>query len=333
MNILIVRTGGTIDCSIECGLIGLGDKSSGFRVLELYKSIYGDCNFDIIQPLNLLSENLTPSDWETMVNTIRHTDTSRYDGVILTHGSDTLSYTSAMMGLCLCAFNIPIVITGANYVPDNPKSNALKNIRCAVRVIENFRGGVFAVFCDTDEHAVYIPTRLCEADRFFDRFSSCDGRCIADLKGDRLVFASDIPSTETLENGLDILHDDLKLKKRVLMIRPYPGLDYKNISIDENTGAILHVMYHSATAKSDGENSAMYLLEQCKKGKIPFFCASFKNSGNIYESSAPLLNEGAIPLCGISNESAYAKLLLACAQKELSLQDFMKREIYFETVK
>lgn len=334
LKIFVVCTGGTIGSVKTDGVIDLTSQKS-FRVLDMYREQYGDCDFDVIQPLSLLSENLIPHDWEVLVNTILNSDLSSYDGVIVTHGSDTLSYTSAMLGLCLCTLPLPIVITASDYVPDDPRSNALKNIRCSVKLIQKFSQGVFSVFCDSRNHAVYIPTRLCEADRFCDRFSSFDGNCLADFCEDKLIFCnySNSPSEAKLQKeGIAVLNNELKLEKDVLFVRPYPGIDYKNLFLGENTGAVLHSLYHSATAKSDGENSMLYLLEKCKQKGIPLFCASFKSESHAqYSSSVKLIQSGAIPLYAISNECAYAKLLLACNQDKISVNDFMNREIYLET--
>lgn len=333
MKILVVCTGGTIGSIKTDGVIDLASQHS-FRALDMYREQYKDCDFNVIQPLSLLSENLIPHDWEILVNTIFKIDFSGYDGIIVTHGSDTLSYTSAMLGLCLCTLPLPIVITASDYVPDDPRSNALKNIRCSVKLIERFSRGVFSVFCDAENHAVYIPTRLCEADRFRDRFSSFDGSDFADFFDDKLVFCDypHAPSEDKLQNaGIPVLNGELKLEKDVLLVRPYPGIDYKNLFLGENTGAVLHVLYHSATAKSDGENSALCLLERCKQKGIPFFCASFKSKSHAkYASSVKLIQNGAIPLYAVSNECAYAKLLLACNQNGISVKDFMDREIYLE---
>ena len=70
----------------------------------------------------------------------------KYDGLIITHGSDTLSYSSAFLGLCLCGLDIPVALTAADLVPDDPRSNAVENLRACVEVIEKFRRGVFTVY-------------------------------------------------------------------------------------------------------------------------------------------------------------------------------------------
>lgn len=336
MKILVFATGGTIGSVCTDKVIDLSDNTKKLRVLEQYSKCYGDCHFDVCRPLNILSENLELRDWEILVNTIRHTDTTGYDGLIVTHGSDTLSYTSAMLGFCLCDLPLPLVITASNFVPDEPKSNALINIRCAVKVIEYFSRGIFSVFYDSSNSAVYLPTRICEADRWSDCFSSFERQCFADFRNDCLIFNTGdyMPSKADIEKEHQSpLHKDLCLKKRVLMLYPYPGINYRTISIENNIGAVLHILYHSATAKSDGDNSILTLAEQCRTKDIPLFCASFKDlQAAQYVSSVKFIQKGVLPLHALSDESAYTKLLLACNQNDISCVEFMQRDIYFETV-
>ncbi len=192
------------------------------------------------------------------------------------------------------------------------------------------------MFCDDNGHAVYLPTRLCEADRWSDCFSAYEGRCFADFRKDTLILNTGVymPSKVDVERKHQSpLNRDLSLKKRVLTIYPYPGMDYRTISICDDVGAVLHILYHSATAKSDGDNSILTLVQQCKAKDIPLFCASFKNLQAVqYASSVKFIQGGVIPLYALSDESAYAKLLLACNQNKISCEEFMEQDIYFETV-
>lgn len=337
MKILVFATGGTIGSACTDKVIDLYDFGSRLRVLEQYAEHYGDCCFEVLRPLNILSENLDLKDWEILVNTIRHTDLAGYDGIIVTHGSDTLSYTASMLGLCLCDLPLPLVVTASNYIPDAPKSNALVNLRCAVKVIGHFARGIFAVFCHRDGSAVYLPTRLCEADRWLDCFSSYEGVCLAGFENDRLALheGMDVPSQKEIEQvHKSPLNGDVHFQKKVLMVYPYPGMNYHNIMLENDIGAVLHILYHSATAKSDSDNSILTLAAQCRAKNIPLFGGSFKDlTAARYASSERFVQEGVIPLCAISDEAAYAKLLLACNQEEMSCAEFMKRTIYFETVK
>ncbi|MGN0469812.1 MAG: asparaginase domain-containing protein [Acutalibacteraceae bacterium] len=335
-KILLLLTGGTIGSALTNGIIST-DKNQKCRLIELYSKKYNDdCVFDIKQPLNILSENLDKSHWEILVNTILQTDISDYDGIIITHGSDTLSYSSAMLSMCLCHLELPVIITASNYIPDDIRSNALINLHSAVILIKTLKCGVFTVFANEGDDfcSVYLPTRINEADRFADRFSSFDGMCFGTVSNDKFIQNPLSPSLDEIYKKRQPLTNRLSLKKDVLMIRPYPSMNYSSIGLNENTAAVLHITYHSSTAKTDGENSALEFLEKCKKANIDFYCASFKSQKSaLYETSNILIKNGAIPLYNISNESAYAKLLLCCNCDISDKMAFMEQEIYFEEVK
>ena len=57
-----------------------------------------------------------------------------------------------------------------------------------------------------------------------------------------------------------------------------------------------------------------------------------KSKNGIYASLDKLINAGAIPLTGISEVAAYAKLLIAYNQNIFSVSDFMEQNIYFEQI-
>ncbi len=111
-------------------------------------------------------------------------------------------------------------------------------------------------------------------------------------------------------------------------------MDYGSIILGKNIGAVLHITYHSSTLKTHGTNSALLLLEKCKKLGIDFYCASFKDKTSaLYETEDALIKNGAIRLFNISDEAAYAKLLLCYNLKNIDKSRFMENNIYFESLK
>lgn len=325
-KILLVLTGGTIGSTAKNGIIRANDTNC--RVLALYREAYGnDTDFEVVSPLNILSENLDKSHWETLVRFITQQKLEEYCGIIVTHGSDTLSYTSAFLGAALQHLPVPVILTAADYVPDDPRSNALQNLRACVTLLQNVRQGVFTVWKNSGDTAcsVFIAERIQEADRFFDRFSSPDGEPYGYIENDSLRLCSSAAVCRSVQQKSPLYNGRLSLDKNVLMIRPYPSLNYKSIAVDENTGAVLHLTYHSATAKTDGDNSALTLLRHCREAGIPMYLAAFKpQCRSVYETSDVLIKNGAIPLCNITDEAAYARVLIACnTGNQLAINSFI----------
>lgn len=329
-NILLILTGGTIGSVNRNGIINTDNGRC--RVLELYQQKYNDCRFEIRSPFNILSENLSYENWETLVNFILDIDISYFDGIIVTHGSDTLSYSSAMLGMCLNHLDIPIVITASNFIPDDHRSNALINFTAAVDLIKNVNSGVYTVYGSGTEDGVevYIPTRINEADRINDRFSSSDGMPLAFIEKTGKIKPTNIFDMKLLERHKSL--SDIKkvhFEKNVQIIMPYPSLDYDKIMIDEKTGAVLHLTYHSATVNQ----KALTLLERCKEKSVPMYMCSFRRgTDSIYETSNIMLRNGAMPLYDMNKESAYAKLLLAVNLYGGDINKFIHENVYHEGV-
>ena len=316
-KILVILTGGTIGSCDNNGVISADNNK--VRALELYKKKYSgemsEYDFECVSVLNILSENLNKRHWEIIVNYLLSCDMDRYCGVIVTHGSDTLSYSSAMLSMCLCTLPVPIIITAADRVPDDPDSNALCNLRACVVMINSLQRGVFTVYRNSGDDfcSVFLPARLQEADRVFGRFSSFDGMSFGTVRNDSFIQNNkDISLYDIYNKNTDILHGKkLELKNDVLVVRPYPSMDYSCIVPSENTKAVLHITYHSSTACTSAENSALSFLERCNGIGIPMYLASFpKSADRIYETADTLIKHGAVPLESICNEAAFAKLLL-----------------------
>ena len=337
-KILVILTGGTIGSHENNGVISADNNK--VRALELYKKKYSGENlvydFECVSVLNILSENLNKHHWETIVNYLLSCDLRKYCGVIITHGSDTLSYSSAMLSMCLCALPVPIIITAADRVPDDPESNALCNLRACVVMIDSVKRGVFTVYRNygDDFCSVFLPARLQEADRVFGRFTSFDGVSFGIAKDDRFIQNNtDVSINDIYNKNTDILKGKKAVfKNDVLVVRPYPSMDYSCIVPSETTKAVLHITYHSSTASTSENNSALSFLEYCNNSGIPMYLASFpEGADKMYETSDMLIKNGALPLESICDEAAYSKLLLYCNFSFAERFD-INDDIYFETL-
>lgn len=331
-KILTILTGGTIG-SISDGKIIDVDKKASLLLIDKYCKKYGnEDEFTLIQPLNIASENLEPKHWETMVNFILKYNIKGFDGIIITHGSDTLSYSSAMLSMCLCHLPIPIILTASNYTVTDERSNALNNFHSAVSMIKCFSRGVFTVFGDKiGKSRVFLPTRILEADGLNDTFQSFCGKELGFMNNGKFEFTELLtnPNKAEIEKPRKpIFNGELSLDKKVVFVRPYPGLDFSNIIINEDVGAVLLMTYHSQTARTAGKGSVLTLIENCHKRGIDIYCTPCKNQDEHYKSSAELISAGCLPIYRTSPESSYTKLLLAY-NTDINL---INHDIYFEWV-
>ncbi len=303
MKILVIFTGGTIGSKVENSTIDV--KPENMALINLYNEKYENCvDFNVISPINILSENISAAHWEVLIDCVNNSDPESYDGVIITHGSDTLSYTSALLGLYFSNIKVPMVLVASNYTLTDSRSNGVVNFAGAVDFIRNGINGVFAVYKNHDGRCfVHCATRLREADSYFDDFSSFGGAYGEIINGDFHILNKYDPVKFNKKGRLSF-------KNKVKIIFPYPSIDYRKIDFDEDTKAVLHVLYHSGTACACGENNILSLIEKCKEKGIDFYVCSVKYSDEMYKTSRLILDKGAIPMYNINVECAYAKLLL-----------------------
>lgn len=337
MKILVLFTGGTIGSTVDGATVHT-DSAAANRLLSLYRARYGeDVLFEVRQPCNLLSENATPGLWALLEHSIWQERLSAYDGVIVTHGSDTLPYTCAALAFLLRDVPVPLVLVASNYSLGDSRSNGLANFRSAVELIASRAvRGVFTVF--QDEHGVnriYLASRLQEADTARDQFSSYGGVDFGEIRDGRFHWNAH-PLNPTLEEVNQIptrlLRSDWTFQEPVLALRPYPGLDYHFLHLDPPPRAMLHYLYHAATACTQGERYALPdFLRECQSRGTDCYLAPFKAEGDaLYETSRTLLNTGAFPLFRISFEAAYVKLTIAYNQQEMDPRGLMEQCFAFE---
>ena len=110
--ILLILTGGTIGSSVNAdGIIDTGKS----RLLELYSALDPKQEFDVLRPIDVLSENIGLKDWSKLINAIDGADLSKYEGVIIAHGSDTLAYTSALVSMLYYGTGMPFCLIAADH--------------------------------------------------------------------------------------------------------------------------------------------------------------------------------------------------------------------------
>ncbi len=313
MNILVFATGGTIGSAFDgCSINVQSDVPCA--VAEEYAATHDGVHFEIQNPLNILSESLSASDLNTLAKVLLKTDCSAYDGVILTVGSDNLAHLSAFVGLLLSECPKPVCLVATNLILSDPAANGRENFACAVELIGMGKRGVFVPYRN-DDGVMYVhsATDIRQADLAEDFYSFHGAYAVYDgaLREQRSYVKQTIPAVFDGEH-LPVIQNN------VLLIHPYPLQDYSRFSTG-GVRAVLHTLYHSATLDIACARELISSL-----GNVPLYLASFRSGRKRYQTSVDAIAAGAIPLEDISPECAYMKLVLACAQDQLSVRDFME---------
>jgi L-asparaginase len=330
-NILVVFTGGTIGSVATGGTINTSDTTS-FKLIRLFEQQYENhrqIHFDTIQPLRILSENLAPAAWKTLIAAIEAAGADQYDGIIVTHGTDTLAYTACALSFYFNALKIPMLLVSSDYPLDHPKANGLENFICAVEfILQKSEAGVFVPYRNQQQTTqLHQGNRLACSLQLSGDFFSVQGKSYMQFENRQFSLLK--PTTRQTSTSIPLKAD---FSERILMIKPYPGLDYTRFNLD-NVDAVLHDLYHSGTACASlqwGENySLVEFIKCCKQQNIPVYLAPAIKSTEAYQSTQTLMEQGAKTIWNMSIEAAYVKLLLAYGNfdDEQEIMEFIGKDI------
>ena len=296
--IALLYTGGTIGARVTDGAADAAP-GGGRLLTEVFHRRHPDSPavFDEREPLTALSENMTVEKWNTLLDALRGLEPAAFAGVILTHGTDTLAYTANLLALALEGTALPVILVSSHTPPTDPAANGHRHFAAAVDWIEN--GGPAGVYVPIgEEKSVVVKAEtLTQCVPLTDRFGVCPCRPAAVPPEGPLLFR--LPP----------------LRAGVVLVQPYPGLDYRSVALPEGTGAVLHGLYHSGTACVAGESTGLGgLAARCRERGIPLFAAPAPESPAYEYASARVLRElGVRLLPGIPLERGYALLTLACS--------------------
>lgn len=311
-QILVVFTGGTIGSTATDGTINTAS-AMPFKLLQLFQQHYENyqqITFTTIQPIAILSENIAPAFWRILIDAIESAQPERYDGVIITHGTDTLSFTAAALSFYFQTLNMPMLLVSSDYPLDDPRANGLANFICAVEFILNEnRPGVFVPYRNQRQTMqLHKGARLASCLQLSGDFISVQGKSYMQFENRRFSLLEPVAQTRSP------IPVKACFSERILMIRPYPGLDYRHVNL-AHVDAVLHDLYHSGTACASaqwGENYSLpAFIERCKEQGVAVYLAPASKSGGAYQSTKALLEQGATMIWNMSMEAAYVKLMLA----------------------
>ena len=213
-RILLIATGGTI-ASKESGE-GLSPALEPDVLLEAVPEIRKFCQPDAVQILNIDSTNLQPENWIQMVQVIRD-NFERYDGFVITHGTDTMAYTASALSYLIQNPDKPVVLTGSQKPIGYGISDAKKNLTDSfVLACEEGMAGVYLVF---DGKAIFGTRARKIKSKSYDAFESVNHPAAALIYDGRVVryFAPQV------RPGGPVFYD--RVRPSVFLLKLIPGMD------------------------------------------------------------------------------------------------------------
>ncbi|HWL22459.1 MAG TPA: asparaginase [Ureibacillus sp.] len=318
-TILLIHTGGTISMQInnETGSVIPSDSNP---IVGLSSNLEKYANIKEIEAFNLPSPHITPFEMLHLKNLlIESTKDNSYDGVVITHGTDTLEETAYFLDLTT-NFDFPIVLTGAMRSSNELGADGVYNLVEAVRVAcsDDARNKGVLVVMNDEVHQAFNITKTSTSS--VNTFQSPQYGPIGIITK-KLVHIHQSPLNRRYV-------EVNSLEKRVAMLKVYAGMEGDLLE------SILQLKYDGVVLEGLGQgNVPPNVVGGIKKlldAKIPVILVSRCFNGIAepvygYEGGGKMLEDmGVIFATGISGQKARLKMLIGLNQvnKPVNLREY-----------
>tara|TARA_Y100000031_G_scaffold66066_1_gene73893 strand:+ start:147 stop:1445 length:1299 start_codon:yes stop_codon:yes gene_type:complete len=322
-TIAILHTGGTIASKVDYRTGGVVARFTPEEILDMFPELKDIANVKSRLIANMFSEDIRFKHYSLMCKAVEEEVKKGVDGIILTHGTDTLAYTSAALSFALENINIPVILVGSQRSSDRGSSDAAVNLICAAKFIAktDFVGVAICMHESTsDNNCLIMPackTRKLHTSRR-DAFKIVNDKAIARIN-------YETRKIEIIDNNHYKKSSDKKLnvkdkfEEKVGLLKAHPNMFpeqfefFKNYNglIIEGTGlgqapvgtpnelAKIHAKNLEAIKKIIKNGCIVVMTSQCIFGKVQM---------HVYSDAIDLVSAGVISGKDTLTETAFIKL-------------------------
>jgi glutamyl-tRNA(Gln) amidotransferase subunit D len=319
-RISMIYTGGTIGSRIDYKTGGVYMLTKPEELLFDVPEVSKIANIDIEPLFSIASEDMSYLEWQKIAEDAANALNKGAKGVVITHGTDTMHYTSAALSFMLQDLNAPVVLTGSQRSSDRGSSDAFMNLICSVYAAARSdiaEVGVCMHSTSSDDECAYIrgtKARKMHTSRR-DAFRAINGKPLAFIgKDGRIRYNSQYRKVQA---GSKEVHAQTKFEPRVAIVKAYPdsepdiidfymGKKYRGIII-EGTGlghapvSTSHQEYLWLPKIKEAADSGMVIgvTSQCIYGRV---------NSRVYRNLRLMSSAGAVYCEDMTPETAYVKL-------------------------
>ncbi len=321
-TVAILSTGGTISSRIDYRTGGVYADYTAEDFVAMCPELSDIANIRAAKVMSVMSEDALSSDWVRMAEEVLKV-INDVDGVVITHGTDTMHFTSAALSFLLKDLGKPVVITGAQRSIDRGSSDAFMNLTCAVTTAAKWDGA-----------GVVVCMHGSMEDKFCSLLRGTKVRKMHTSRRDAFRPIDDEPLAAVFTNGeIEIVDDKYpkrssskpslrQLNPKVALIYVYPDMDPG--IIDYHVKQKVHGIVIAATALGhvpiNNPKSLGPAIQKAKKAGIEVVLCSQTLYGRVNPYVYTNLRKvsiglGVAYLADMLPETAYVKLMVALKQK------------------
>ena len=305
-KILLLTTGGTI-ASVPGGE-GLEPHRSDVMERELNQlRTYYDITVRDVMCLD--SSNIRPEEWQRIAQAIFE-GRDGFDGIVVSHGTDTMAYTASAVTFMLPGIDLPVVFTGSQLPLADMLSDGPDNLRTAFAMAASGYPGVFLAF----DRKVMLGCRAVKVRASgFSAFESVNARYAARVSNLGLVVDESV-----LPKSSGSARLCPKLSQNVFLLKLTPGLNpavfdmlaamgYKGIVIEAFGLGGMNVLHR-------GLRGIRRCVEDGVSVVVTTQCLYDSANLEVYQVGSKLLELGVIQGRDMTSEAAMTKLMWALGQ-------------------
>jgi glutamyl-tRNA(Gln) amidotransferase subunit D len=315
-NISILSTGGTIASRVDYRTGAVSSQFTADDILDAIPELTDIANFKGRVLSMIFSEDMDSSAWQNLARACHEEINNGADGIIVTHGTDTMSYTAAALSFMVRS-PVPIVLVGAQRSSDRPSSDNAMNMICAAAVATSDIAGVTVVMhgeTSDDFCHVHRGTKVRKLHSSMrTAFQSVNTPPIARVDYGTRKITPIMGYTKRGEQELT-LTDSMETK--CALVKFYPGMPpdiidyyrengYRGLVLEGTGLGHVNTKWIPTIKRAVDSGMAVVMTTQCINGRI---------CDRVYSTGIDLLNAGVIEGEDMLPETALVKLMWALGQ-------------------